>query len=338
MTRPKNFVLSVAAAAVLAPALMCAGSALSQTRPAAAPVPKDEYKGLEKAGIRNLQPAEISREINQLGTTTVLTEEFVVPDRPFPDAVLATKRLVFPPGSKLILQPEGGERVIRIIADEVIVEDGAVLTWARPTAPVGIPPDRGEAPAGLPGKGPGMAGGPGLDGDAGNRGLSGRDAPTVILLVGQFNKRDLIVDLRGGPGGVGGRGQDGGLGGPGANGAPAIAGPTGCDRQPSAGGDGGPGGAAGPGGPGGTGGDGGVFQLISADPKDATDDLKVYVAGGDPGGSGPPGDPGHGGRYGHGGEPDPPRCSLAGVPGKIGRVGGPAPPPIQGDRGRPGSG
>jgi len=69
--------------------------ALGQTMPAAAASKKDEYKGLVAADASPIDPTEISREINSLSGTTFLTDEFTVRERPFPGAILATKKLIF---------------------------------------------------------------------------------------------------------------------------------------------------------------------------------------------------------------------------------------------------
>lgn len=254
--------------------------------------------------------------------------------QPLDGGALFTRKLVFKPGGKLIIVRGRSAGTVRIRADEVVVEGpGAGIFWSRPPASTSRPSERGRAPGGPYGRGPGMPGGAGLDGEPGNAGLAGQDAVDLVLAFKAISGSSLDVDLRGSDGGPGGRGQDGGDGGAGGQGAPAMGSLFDCKSGPGRGGDGGPGGRAGPGGPGGAGGRGGTLVALTSNTAAAKNLIHVYAAGGSTGPSGPVGSPGRRGEGGPEGEIAPPFCQSAGRRGQPGQPGGPptgpapAPPP-----------
>lgn len=251
---------------------------------------------------------------------------------PIEESVVGARRVILRDGTKLIVgRGYLGESSVTIFANELVLEGSAEIIWApRPLAGE-IPPPRAKAANGAPGRGEGADGGPGDNGEAGNVGYAGRNAPPVNLVVGSIvGPGSLVVRLHGQDGGEGGRGQDGGDGGPGAKGTPASSSAFDCKRGPGRGGNGGKAGNGGPGGSGGSAGNGSDLTVYSANEAGVRKILAFLNggSGGEPGLSGAPGTPG---REGPEGDRAPPWCQSAGRAGQPGVIGSPGP------KGTPGS-
>jgi hypothetical protein len=232
--------------------------------------------------------------------------------------------LTFEQQARLVTFRRANDLPLRIIADELQIGEGAVLTWASLSQLTLKPPPRGKAPDGYAGRAEGEPGGRGIDGEPGNPGLNGSSAPTIKLVVGKVTGGTLTVDLRGQQGGPGGDGQNGGNGGAGAKGRAAIDSAVSCARAGADGGAGGKGGAGGPPGLGGLGGDGGTFVLVTPD-ANAKTHFKVFATGGAAGAAGKAGEPGKGGAAGEAGT-----ASILCGGGNVGTPGpaGESPPPL----------
>jgi len=168
------------------------------------------------------------------------------------------------------LRIEPDVKTLYIIAEEVVGDVNASITWRRPggytPAREDDPNKNGRSYTGVhtsSGSRNGLAGGDGLNGDPGFIGANGIDAPNLEVWVKNLTAMPDI-DLNGEDGIKGGRGQRGGRGGNGAKGQ------TGkwwwffgaqCWENPGHGGDGGDGGDGGRGGRGGTGGHGGEVAI-----------------------------------------------------------------------------
>ncbi|MFC4314988.1 hypothetical protein ACFPN2_38375 [Steroidobacter flavus] len=287
------------------------------------PVPTADVKSVVKAeDLRNSPPEDqllrAQRAFENATAEQVIGEADILKAKD-----LAARKLVLPPNSQLILLPTGGsagEPYYMIVAEEIVVQGPAMITWAREDAIRQPPPDRGKAPNGAPGREEGANGEPGSDGDAGTPGYRGASAPSLILVTRKLTgPGQLFVDLRGQNGGPGGKGQDGGDGGPGARGRPASQSMFDCRRGPGTGGNGGNGGKAGPGGQGGAGGDGGSVIVLAEEPKSITAQAIVLIAGGAGGAPGAKGNPGNGGRGGPEGPAAPPFCRGANRDGTAGQ-------------------
>jgi hypothetical protein len=228
--------------------------------------------------------------------------------------LIGAQTIHFPDGSSLLISNRPGEPIV-VMAEEIDLDGDATVSWSG-LAPINQkPPPRGKAPDGQPGRGEGISGGPGADGEPGNAGYHGQSAPSLTIYVRVIKGGGkLTIDLRGQDGGSGGDGQDGGDGGPGAQGARASSSLFDCRRGPGKGGNGGPGGAAGAGGQGGAGGDGGNVTVITSDPS-ATTHLAVLTSGGKPGSPGKSGRPGSAGAAGGPGQNAPPFCNGGGSQG-----------------------
>lgn len=265
--------------------------------------------------------------------------------------VLAAKRIVFKPGSRLIFDNTDAHAAghFHIVADEIVAADPAnpgVITWYSevPKKPV----DRGQASSGALGAGEGANGGNGAEGAPGVTGSTGPSAPDLTLYVRTIGNGGCIVDFNGGTGGEGGQGQKGGTGGPGAQGSHARQGRQSgpfnttiwlpyCDAGPGRGGNGGSGGTGGPGGTGGAGGSGGNVTLVSLPEHLPTLSEVVRVETG--GGSG--GAAGNGGAGGEGGAGGPEGalanfCNSQNRVGSTGSLGNSGAQGQRGESGRPG--
>lgn len=285
-------------------------------------VPASAQEALPKSNATTAvqkQEGDVSGEIERFANARLLTQPYVVSGTIILEQdLLYTKELIFEAGSRLVLINPGN--VVRIRADKITVKgSGAIITWNRPEAPTEIPAGRGKAPDGIFGRAEGARGGNGLDGEAGNPGLNGRDAPQLVLAFHDLDGKNLRIDYRGSDGGAGGRGQDGGDGGAGGPGLPgrsalpfAI-----CKPPPGRGGDGGMPGRGGAGGDGGRGGIGGTVMVITPDLGDVKEDLLVFASGGAGGLPGPSGSSGAKGKGGPGGMPSA-SCPRSGQPGSEG--------------------
>ncbi|WP_162820802.1 hypothetical protein [Microvirga calopogonii] len=240
---------------------------------------------------------------------------------------VGVEKIQFEPGAKLVFTQKamnmGGD--LYILAKEIISvsqTNPGTITWERP--PLDVPPAKGSATAGGGYPGDDRAGNPGSNGDIGNMGYRGADAPRLTL-VAQKTTGPVLVRMDGANGGQGGKGQTGGRGGPGGNGHPASQDLVNCRRGAGDGGPGGKGGDGGPGGPGGTGGNGGTFTVITAADNVAlaTTLFRVTLTPGAGGTGGPAGDPGLGGDGGQGGQEALPWCRGNGSAGPTGPAGAP---------------
>jgi hypothetical protein len=246
--------------------------------------------------------------------------------------LIGARKIVFRSGSKLVLSTKSAEPVT-IVAEEIIVEGGATVTWNSIGSVESVPPPRGKAPDGSPGRADGANGGSGLEGESGNPGYRGQSAPSINIYATRLVGGELTIDVRGQGGGKGGRGQDGGDGGAGAKGAPASSSMFDCRRGPGKGGDGGKAGNAGRGGTGGAGGNGGNVTVFTPD-GDAKGIITVFAIGGAPGEGGEPGQPGKPGIAGLEGEKALPFCKPEDRNGNPGEPGKSAEP---GEQGLPGA-
>ncbi|MDH5302244.1 MAG: IPT/TIG domain-containing protein [Gammaproteobacteria bacterium] len=161
-------------------------------------------------------------------------------------------------------------KTLYIIAEEIVGDTNASITWARPggsTPPRLADPDKnGRSYSGVhtpSNSRNGLRGGDGLDGEPGFAAANGIDAPDLEVWVKHLTAMPDI-DLNGENGIKGGRGQVGGRGGNGAKGQPGewwwFFGVQ-CWKGPGHGGNGGDGGRGGRGGPGGDGGRGGDIAI-----------------------------------------------------------------------------
>ncbi len=227
--------------------------------------------------VRRLQSADINdRLMNVLNYQKLSVPVYEVKGQtPFPEQVLYASKIVFHPGSTLLLAGPGGDRnEIFIVAQSIIVDSSEMpptpnaaqiptITWFHDDTSDRVSPSVGIAPPGTIGGGPGAPGTPGSNGAIGNPGYPGRSAPTLYLITGGISGQ-LRIDLRGQDGGPGGVGQTGGNGGPGQFGRPAISQVIFCASGGADGGIGGPGGNGGKGGTGGRGGSGGSLVIASS--------------------------------------------------------------------------
>lgn len=169
---------------------------------------------------------------------------------------------------ELVIEPS--VETLYIIAEEIVGDVNASITWRRPG---GFTPSKtansannGRSYSGVhtaSGSRNGLRGGDGLDGDPGLGAQGGIDAPNLEVWVKQLTAMPDI-DLNGEDGIRGGRGQRGGRGGHGARGAGGEwwwAFGVHCWKSPGHGGNGGHGGDGGRGGPGGDGGRGGNIRI-----------------------------------------------------------------------------
>ncbi len=160
-------------------------------------------------------------------------------------------------------------------------------------------------------------GGDGKPGGKGGKGINGVNAPIVEIWTTEIDG-NLVLDLRGQQGSIGGKGGNGQFGGNGQMGSTAVPGtdttwlgvpnPV-CKQGPGLGGDGGRGGNAGCGGDGGDGGNGGTAKIFFTSTVNLTKILPKLDKGlgGQPGS---PGNPGKGGKSGPAGANLPP-CTPA---------------------------
>jgi hypothetical protein len=198
--------------------------------------------------------------------TEVLTQDVVV-----------AKEIVFARGKRLILSPRSinDDNVIMFIGHSISIKDALTMVWDRNVAGQIVDPIRaGKAALGPAGEREGAPGRPGANGVVGNRGMRGRDAPSVVFVALKLDvSAPIQFEVIGQDAGNGGAGQDGGDGGAGRQGRPGqlvASGVGGINVQresvcspPIDGGDGGDGGNGGPGGEGGKGGDGGSIGVIA---------------------------------------------------------------------------
>ncbi len=148
-------------------------------------------------------------------------------------------------------------------------------------------------------------GGNGKSGGRGGKGVNGVNAPLVEIWTKEIDG-NLILDLRGQQGGVGGKGGNGQFGGNGQCGSTAVPGTDTtwlgipnltCNQGPGLGGDGGKGGDAGCGGDGGDGGNGGTVRVFYTSAVNLAN-LTPNLQKGKGGLPGSPGNPGKGGKSG----------------------------------------
>ncbi len=169
---------------------------------------------------------------------------------------------------QLVVEPS--VETLYIIAEEVIGTPTAAVAWRRPSGPTppmaDDPSKNGRSYSGVhtaDGSRNGLRGGDGLDGDPGQGGAGGIDAPNLEVWAKRLTAMPDI-DLNGEDGVKGGRGQRGGRGGNGARGAPGEwywAFGIHCWKSPGHGGNGGNGGRGGRSGAGGDGGRGGNVSI-----------------------------------------------------------------------------
>lgn len=253
---------------------------------------------------------------------------------------LSAEKIEFEPNSKLILTQRAMSQrgQVFILAKDVTSlsqEAPGIITWEEP--PLGVPPDRGNAP-GAPGGRPDDTGGVGgPTGEPGHPGVRGNDGPVLTLVVGKISN-PVVIDVSGQSGGQGGPGQIGGRGGTGGNGHPASQNCCNCNRGAGNGAAGGPGGRGGKGGPGGLGGNGGTLTLVTSSDNYpvATRLLRADLSPGNGGGGGQGGQGGPGGDGGSGGQESRPWCRGNGSQGGTGGRGGAGDPGEPGLQGRGG--
>lgn len=245
-----------------------------------------------------------------------------------PDQAILASKILFAPDSLLVVtaaeRGAGKSRLlsqcgdaIYVIADIIVLQGEATITWARPEVP-GVPLDRGQAASGASGAASGESGRDGATGAPGNPGFAGLDAPTLFLVAKTIEGGPLHVNFSGQSGGRGGTGQTGGSGGNGRTGRSASQSLFDCKREPGPGGNGGDGGQGGPGGRGGDGGQGSTVVAILPDYIDSADHLDVVVTGGL---SGQGGEGGEGGREGSGGSEGAVQTAYCRSPGRAGHDG-----------------
>jgi hypothetical protein len=169
---------------------------------------------------------------------------------------------------QLVIEPS--VETLYIIAEEIVGTPTASITWRRPSGPTPAmaddPAKNGRSYSGVHTASDsrnGLRGGDGLDGDPGQTGAHGVDAPNLEIWAKRLTAMP-DVDLNGENGIKGGRGQRGGRGGNGARGASGewwwFFGVR-CWKSPGHGGNGGDGGRGGRGGAGGDGGRGGNVSI-----------------------------------------------------------------------------
>lgn len=256
-------------------------------------------------------PGDVKDAIKNAAKKTVFE---VVGTANFSERVLKTDKLIFQPGSTLIMTGlRTGDSII-IIAGEVILQDptlsSTIMRDPRFVAKSGDPGPNG--PVGQPDfiavpRRMSMNGGAGGNGENGTSGETFKP-PMVYILVEKMTHPDIPsrfrVDFSGVQGGTGGAGGAGGPGGHGDIGWTAHCTRLGaCDSEPGIGGDGGPGGTGGrgadavPGGPG--------FDLVIAGSRDfvhIAEQFTILNQGGEPGLPGAAGPNGPPGRRGQGGQ------------------------------------
>jgi hypothetical protein len=158
-----------------------------------------------------------------------------------------------------------------------------------------------------------LDGGNGKPGGRGNKGLNGSNGPIVEIWTTEING-DLVLDLRGQQGGIGGKGGNGQIGGNGQMGSAGVPGTDTtwlgvpnltCKQRPGIGGNGGMGGNAGCGGDGGDGGNGGVVKVFYTSTVNLAK-LKPFIQKGKGGQPGSPGKAAKGGKSGPAGANFPP--------------------------------
>ena len=272
------------------------------------------------------------------------------------DVVLMTDTLEFKTNSTLVLAPvtklteqwglssSAIPRTLTIVADKIIIEDHAEITYDLDGLPgydpdTPAPPQGGIVPNGsngssISGEGTypqasnGGNGRPGATGQTGNPGIK---APTLEIFANEVSQRysDAIkINFKGQDGGKGGKGGDGGNGGNGQKGATSTSSDSWyngdeCTREPGRGGNGGKGGDAGLPGKGGAGGNGGNVKVFVKDSSlSAVNGWNYIVKGGKGGDAGTPGARGGGGTGGSQGDrkdPCPWRNEYRGTDGPPGR-------------------
>jgi hypothetical protein len=238
----------------------------------------------------------ISKPIHAITEAGLAPIDEVKDERVFELPVLAAKKIVFHPGSRLVLTAEDASIVARTI--QVLPgEPRPTITWKRPDEALPLPPPMGKAQPGALGAVEGADGAPGANGLAGNSGFRGRSAPSLYLVVEQVLGGSILVELRGQDGGPGGQGQTGGDGGYGRSGRNAVSSLFDCRSGGGNGGTGGRGGQGGPGGEGGKGGSGGILVLLAV-PERLPALRDNFVVDGSPGNGGPGGPGGVGGAPG----------------------------------------
>ncbi len=210
---------------------------------------------------------------------------------------------------QLIIEPS--VKTLYIIAEEIVGDTNASITWRRPG---GSTPDmaddlsnNGRSYSGVhtaDGSRNGLPGGDGSSGDPSIAGQPGRDAPNLEVWVKNLTAMPNI-NLSGEDGIVGGRGQRGGRGGNGARGVAGTWwwwGSVKCWDHPGHGGDGGDGGGGGTGGAGGKGGRAGNIAIgVLEGTLESTVLARAFAISNKHGDGGPGGDGGSGGYGGVGG-------------------------------------
>lgn len=251
---------------------------------------------------------------------------------------------------RLVIEPT--VKALYIIAEEIVGDTNASITWRRPggstPARTDDPGKNGRSYSGVhtaQGSRNGLRGEDGRDGDPGVGGQDGLDAPNLEVWVKHLTAMPDI-DLNGENGIKGGRGQRGGRGGNGARGE------TGkwwwffgvhCWESPGHGGNGGDGGRGGRGGPGGDGGRGGNISIGVLEGTLASSvtarQFKIKNQGGQPGRGGDGGPGGQGGVGGtHGNDyVDGQEVCGNGVDGTHGSQGQPGPVGADGRLGQDGT-
>ena len=209
------------------------------------------------------------------------------------------------------LRIEPDVKTLYIIAEKIIGDVNASITWRRPgghtPARLDDPNKNGRSYQGVhtaSGSRNGLPGGDGLDGEPGFVGEDGLDAPSLEVWVKNLTAMPDI-DLNGEQGIKGGRGQRGGRGGNGAKGETGkwwwLLGVH-CWEDPGHGGDGGEGGRGGRGGQGGTGGKGGDISIgVLEGTLASTVEARAFRIRNERGAPGDGGDGGPGGQGGNGG-------------------------------------
>jgi hypothetical protein len=312
------------------------GAVAQETRSRARYVPNDIAKDI---------PGDVKDLIKNAQKKTVFE---VVGSTPFAERVLKTDKLIFQPGSTLVLTGlRTGESLV-VIAGEVVLQDANLANRIiRDPAFVATPGSSGP---------PGATGQPdyqgprvtrrSANGGPGGTGFNGTPAetfkpPIVYWLVGKMTHPVIpsrfVVDFTGIQGGAGGAGGAGGTGGHGDIGWTAQCNwLTQCLSGPGRGGDGGPGGLGGRGCDAVAGGPG--FDLIIGGSDDflgIAEQFTILNKGGDPGLPGGAGPAGGGGQRGQGGQ----TCGMCnsrgdGVDGRPGGSQGPGTPSnVTGDAG-----
>jgi hypothetical protein len=302
---------------------------------------------VSRAGV--MQPRDVERhgeptaqDLEELGSLARTVFFSALPDEFEQDqAVLIGKRVDLR-NSRLVISENIAE--LYIITEEIVGAPNAEITWHGVDEVVPAPKSYNyskrqhessfknfnptvETTASTFGPGPhGEHGRRGVDGQ---RGYSGKPAPTVRIITLSFSGVPKI-NLRGGPGGPGENGQGGEDGGNGSKGLHAASGLFDCRRGPGQGGHGGNGGSGGHGGDGGSGGQGGKIYItatVAAFTQLLTSGFVPIISGGAGGMGGRGGAGGNPGRGGDPGKPDgwcearPDRRGVDGQPGPQGATG-----------------